>query len=381
MKILLLSNTLNCGGAERQMVYLAKFLKRDGFSVEFVCCNLGEYYEDLLRQDGIKVNWIYAKLFNRGLSMRCRFFSFIFVLYAKLRIIWYIKKSKSSVVISFLELSNRLNCIAKLISNHTAITGERNAIMPLSSSASWIYYKLLMKLSDHIICNSFAGYNMWCTLAPTYKVKLSVIYNFIFKPKKTFLNNYVYKQDDKIHIVVPASYDNSRKNYLGLVKAVLLLSKEERKKLEVLWYGNLTDSHKCQASYLEAMKLINDNQLQNVISFRDKTKQIGDVMNAADFVALFSYVEGLPNAICEALALGKPIIMTRVSDYCSLVSDNGFLCETPEPLSIATSLKNAIKCDFSQIKSMSEKSFKIYEQIFSTEKSLNQWKQIILKQV
>ena len=55
MKILLLSNTLNCGGAERQMVYLAKFLKRDGFSVEFVCCNLGEYYEDLLRQDGIKV--------------------------------------------------------------------------------------------------------------------------------------------------------------------------------------------------------------------------------------------------------------------------------------------------------------------------------------
>ena len=86
MKILLLSNTLNCGGAERQMVYLAKFLKRDGFSVEFVCCNLGEYYEDLLRQDGIKVNWTYAKLFNRGLSMRCRFFSFIFVLYAKLRI-------------------------------------------------------------------------------------------------------------------------------------------------------------------------------------------------------------------------------------------------------------------------------------------------------
>ena len=72
-------------------------------------------------------------------------------------------------------------------------------------------------------------------------------------------------------------------------------------------------------------------------------------MNAADFVALFSYVEGLPNAICEALALGKPIIMTRVSDYCSLVSDNVFLCETPEPLSIATSLKNAIKCDFSQI--------------------------------
>ena len=107
---------------------------------------LGEYYEDLLRQDGIKVNWTYAKLFNRGLSMRCRFFSFIFVLYAKLRIIWYIKKSKSTVVISFLELSNRLNCISKLISNHTVITGERNAIMPLSSSASWIYYKLLMKL-------------------------------------------------------------------------------------------------------------------------------------------------------------------------------------------------------------------------------------------
>jgi glycosyltransferase involved in cell wall biosynthesis len=38
-------------------------------------------------------------------------------------------------------------------------------------------------------------------------------------------------------------------------------------------------------------------------------------MYESDVVALVSKLEGLPNTVCEGMALGKPIIMTRVFRY------------------------------------------------------------------
>jgi len=59
-------------------------------------------------------------------------------------------------------------------------------------------------------------------------------------------------------------------------------------------------------------------------------------MQAADCCALFSLYEGLPNTICEGMALGKPIIATNVSDMPKLIDEGigGYLCDTPSAESI-----------------------------------------------
>lgn len=58
-----------------------------------------------------------------------------------------------------------------------------------------------------------------------------------------------------------------------------------------------------------------------------------------DYLIHPSEIEGLPNAVLEAMAMGKPIVATRVSDVPAIVADAGFIAEPAD----ATSLSIAIK--------------------------------------
>jgi glycosyltransferase involved in cell wall biosynthesis len=64
----------------------------------------------------------------------------------------------------------------------------------------------------------------------------------------------------------------------------------------------------------------------------------------ADFVGLFSHYEGFPNTICEAMAIGKPVLVSNVSDIPLFVkdSDNGFIFNSKDVHSIANALIKAI---------------------------------------
>lgn len=57
-----------------------------------------------------------------------------------------------------------------------------------------------------------------------------------------------------------------------------------------------------------------------------------------DYLILSSEVEGAPNAVIEAMAMGKPVVATRVSDVPGIVKGAGFLAEPGD----ATSLAGAI---------------------------------------
>lgn len=374
MRILLLSNTLTCGGAERQIVYLATLLKKQGHEIYFVCCNTGNFYEPLLKKEGITVNWSYARDFELALRRKNLFLRTVSTLIVKAKIIRFIKRSNCDSVISFLELSNRLNCISSLFSKHRVITGERNAIEPNTSSLSWLYYKTLMGRSDYIVCNSYLAQNMWERNVPSYSKKLATIYNFIYKPK---IQEVASIDNQRVRIVVPASYDNTRKNYLGLVKALCLLTKKQLESIKIDWYGNKPSNLKENRDFIEAIHLITENELSQTIKFHDKVQNIGEKMQEADIVAIFSHVEGLPNAICEALSLGKPIIMTRVSDYERLVNGNGYLCDSLNLKSIAETLAKIPELSHDDLQNMGHISEVIYNETFSEKVSLQKWLRII----
>ena len=54
-----------------------------------------------------------------------------------------------------------------------------------------------------------------------------------------------------------------------------------------------------------------------------------------------SVFRGLPNCICEGMALGKPVIASSVSDIPLIIEDgiNGKLCNPDDPESIAAVLR------------------------------------------
>ncbi|MEW8963483.1 glycosyltransferase family 4 protein [Paraclostridium dentum] len=69
------------------------------------------------------------------------------------------------------------------------------------------------------------------------------------------------------------------------------------------------------------------SNLENRIKFLGYRKDIPEILNAVDIFALTSLREGLPRAIMEAMAAGKPIIATNVRGNRDLVVDgvNGYL--------------------------------------------------------
>lgn len=57
-----------------------------------------------------------------------------------------------------------------------------------------------------------------------------------------------------------------------------------------------------------------------------------------DYLILSSEVEGLPNAVLEAMAMGRPVVATRVSDVPLVVGDAGVLAEPADAASLAAAL-------------------------------------------
>lgn len=309
-RILFLSPNLGSGGAERQIVTVASLFKDKGHDVEFLCYSEGNFYEHILKAKGIRVHWIILpNYFKRMMRVRS-----------------FIRKGGYDVVVSFLETPCFLNNFAAVGGKKwKVITGERNSKEYFFKTKKGKIFAWFQRYSDVIVCNSENARKMWLKYYPQYENKLKVIYNTVtLQPLSV---KYIPKRDGKLHIIVVASYQYL-KNPVGVVKALALMNDDEKSRIRIDWYGRKEVVSGDTRAYDEAMELIRRFRLCDVIELHGDTKEIHNRMQEADIVGLFSSVEGLPNAICEGMTLGKPVIMSKVSDYKVLIDEtNGFLCD------------------------------------------------------
>ena len=356
-RILYITMNLNSGGAERQIVSTASEFVKRGYEVEIACFAEGDFYEKQLQKQGVKVHWmIIPNYIKRALTFRK-----------------FIRKGSYDAVISYLESSNFLNTFAAMGGRSwKVITGERSAQEDHLVSPKGKVFAWMQRYSDAIVCNSENARKMWLKHYPQYENKLKTIYNTItIQPTET---EYVMRKDGKTHLLVAASYQRV-KNPIRFVEAVNLLREEEKEQLQVDWYGQ---KQFAESVAPECEALVMKYGLENVIHFRDRTNNIPNLMYAADAVGLFSSVEGLPNTICEGLSLGKPIIMTRVSDYNTLVDENnGWLCDWDEVRSIKGVLSSLINCDCARLKSMGDDSWAKAVRLFSKETTVSKWMSLL----
>lgn len=360
-KILLLTPNLSSGGggAERQIANLAVLLKEDGFKVEVLCYEKGDFYQDLLTENNIFITWKIETNFLKRI----------------LRVRKHIRNGNYDTVISFLHTPNFLNNISAIGGKSwKVITGERNSKLATFTSRKGKIFAYFQKFSDAIVCNSNNAKEMWKKYYPQYDNKLITLYNIISIAETP--TEYTPKKDGKLHIIIAASYQHT-KNPLGLIKGLSMLSKSEREGIRIVWYGKNDDKHR-EIVFNESNKLIQENDLGSVIELLPNTKDIINLYNKADIVALFSEVEGLPNAILEGMVLGKPIIMSRVSDYSVLVDGkNGFLCDWNDPQSIKNVLISASNTPKEQLLQMGEISKEKAKRFFSKDEVRKQWVALI----
>ena len=263
----------------------------------------------------------------------------------------FIRHGKFDAVLSFLEAPNFICEVSGFpFRKWKLVVGERSAKPGIRKSPMLILLRWFHFFADSVVANSYANLKLVCTANPFLsKSSCKVIFNAIdfnfWQPS----GEYTPRKDSKLKLVIIGSH-KFLKNLNGLINALLLLPEPERNKLSVNWYGDRLFEPYFDNSFPEAKLKISKFRLDELVTFYPATKEITQKIQEADAIGLFSFYEGLPNIVCEAMACGKPIICSAISDLPDLLSDDKNLLFNPnEPQSIKQALTYLINLSNDQL--------------------------------
>lgn len=302
-RILLITESLGSGGAERQLCGLAVMLTKAGYPCRLVTYFENQFYEPYLRKNGVEYEFV-PELANKVTR--------------PFRAARYVRKYKPDVVISFLPSVNQTMCLAKLFFGAKLIVSERNNNTCITR-ADKIQFNLY-RMADAIVPNSNSQGDFIRKNFSFLSKKVHPIINFV--DVNRFAPAEVPVQNMTLRIVTVARY-NEQKNVLTYLNAVAKV-KELGLNIHFDWYGD----KKHNASYwMEIEKLYKSLKIEDYLTLHDPNQKIEEEYHKADVFCLPSLFEGYPNVVAEAMSCGLPILCSRVFENPYIVEEgvNGFL--------------------------------------------------------
>ncbi len=316
MNILFVTRALDVGGAERQLVVLAKGLHARGHNINVAVFYRGGRFADQLL--GSKV--IIHDLKKSG---RWDVVPFLF------RFMRLLRCSKPDVIYGILSLPNILAALFGWFAPHAKIVfGIRATRLELERYEPLVgrVYKLeriLARYSDLIIVNSEAG-RRDCERQSFPKSKLRVISNGIdtdyFSPdpdagERFRMQHGVLKQEKLVGIVGRL---DPMKDHSTFLKVFAQVSKR-LPELKALIVGAGPDDYR-----LQLQQLADELGISGKVIWRRPTEMMAAVYNAIDILVLSSsFGEGFPNVVAEAMACETPCVVTRIGDSAEIVGEYG----------------------------------------------------------
>lgn len=345
-RILCLIDTLGPGGAQRQLVGLARFLADRGYDVLVVAYYDNRFYVDQLLSAGVP--YVYLPKAQKGLLRQWH-------------LMRYIRRARPDVVISYLESPSVRACVAHIFNRRfRLIVSERNTTQHTGRAEKLRF--TLFRMADYVVPNAFAQEDYIKSHFPKLSDKVVTIPNFV--DLKYFTPAIERSRRDIPEVLVVATIWAS-KNTLGFIDAVALL-KKKGVRFHVSWYGKVESSlgyfNECQ----QAIELLG---VSDYIQLKDKTTKIRERYQDADFFCLPSFYEGTPNVICEAMASGLPVLCSDVCDNSRYVveGENGFLFDPRSSETIAAAFEKMLALDDDGYKQFSRSSRERAETLLSEE--------------
>jgi len=360
-KIILFIDNLGSGGAQRQIVNLAVLFQQYGYDVSLLVYQNMPFYQHYLDEQKIPVVVIESRNYvERLLAVRR-----------------YLRRSDADAVITFLETPGFIGCFSKMGgAKWRLITNELSAKLRTFTARRNRIFNWFERFSDAKVCNSENARGMWRKYYPQWDHKYRCIYNPVIMSREFPKLAQQHKRGDRFVITVAASYQGL-KNPLRVIEAVHLLPKELQDQLLVVWHGRAEVTTGNTQVYDEAVASVEKYGLRECMHLKQETNQIYEVMANSDAVGLFSEVEGLPNTICEGMMLGKPIIMSQVSDYAILTDGNGVTCDPFSVESIRDAIARLLAFSQDEIAEMGKTSAEKAQKLFAPESITAQWVAVI----
>lgn len=332
--ILFLIRSLNRGGAERQLVVLAKGLVRRGHSIAVMVFFGGGVYETELVEAGVHV-------INLGKNGRWDIVPFLN------RLVCLLRKERPAVLHSYLAVPNILAAVLKPLLRGTRIVwGVRASNMDLSrydwlACFSYALERCLARFADLIIANSRAG--------ATYAIqhgfparRVVVIANgidterFRFDPQGRGRIRAGWQiREDALLIGLVARLDPMKDHAMFLQAASLLADKFPNLRFVCVGSG--------APNYLENLKQMAASlDLGGRMIWTGARDDMPVVYSALDIAASSSFGEGFSNTVAEAMACGVPCVVTDVGDSALVVGNTGSVVAPGDPQALADALMHLI---------------------------------------
>jgi len=321
MKVVLLIRDLKHGGAQRQLVVLAKGLQARGHKVVVAQFYYGGPLEQELLEAGVRI---------RPLQKRGRWDLLPFLL----QLARVMREERPEILYSY--LTDLVALVLKPWFPSTKIVwGIRSSNVDLGRF-DWFMrtgYKLTFRLSrfaDAVIANSRAGRDYH--IAQGYpRAKVVVIPNGIdtqrFRPDpeaRRRLRSEWKVKDHEALIGIVGRLDPI-KDHPTFLQAASLLPRE-RNRLRFVCVGD------GQTEYRKSLhQLTRSLELTEQVIWPGGRSDMPAVFNALDLLVSCSTTEGFSNVIAEAMACGVPCVATDVGDSAWLMGNMGEVVPPHEP--------------------------------------------------
>jgi glycosyltransferase involved in cell wall biosynthesis len=330
MNVAFLIRSLDYGGAQRQLIQLAKGLHQNDHSSSVILLYSNGHLQKELDRSGVLI---------RSLNKSGRWDVFGFIL----RLIRILQKDQPDAVYAFLDVPNLLAVILKpLFPRIKMIWGVRASNMDLSrynwiASLTYWFECRLSRFADLIIVNSRSGFDH-AAANGFPKNKMVVIPNGIdterFYPdpseRQRVRKEWGLSENDKL-IGLVARLDPMKDHPTFLRAAALLAKKREDVRFVCVGDGPANYRHELYA-------LTKELGLADRVMWTGARADMPAVYNALDIAtSSSSYGEGFPNVIGEAMACGVPCVVTDVGDSGWIVGNSDAIVPVKEPYIMAHS--------------------------------------------
>lgn len=377
MKILFFIRSLDVGGAERQLVLLAKRLRERGHDIVVALSYSGGPLEKELWDSGVRIR----PLYKRG---RWDIPGFLF------RLAQMIREERPDILHGYLTDQNLMALLFKpLFPSLRIVWGVRCSHMDLSQFdwLSTVSFKLTCRLSrfaDAIIMNSQVGREFHVSMGYP-AAKSSVIPNGVdtarFRPdagaRGRIRSEWGVAEHERL--IGLAGRLDPMKDHPCFLKAAALLTKK-RTDTRFVCIGGGSDEYRTKLQIL-AESLGLGERLQWLGSRED----MPDVYNALDIaVSSSSYGEGLSNAICEAMACGVPCVVTNVGDSAWVVGDMGEVVPPKDSVALMAGIEKLLDQkihDPGQIRQRIVEQLSVNSLVANTEHTLAKLLQVSCKDI
>lgn len=368
MKILLVIDSLGSGGAQKQIINLAKGFKGKNHEVELFYYNTkNEFFLKYLLDTKIKIHKIETT--NK-----------LYPLTKNLKIIFNLRKllkKDYDAIISFMHIPSLYSLIAKIgIRKVKLIVCERNSSKANISFRIRLLSFFTCLFSDSIVANSYCETKVLKKRFP-YKKNIYTIWNGYDLDNLINEKTIVFNFKKKLLVIGRITY---QKNGYNLLKSLKIFYEKNGWIPEINWAGRIDLNDKKSMIMKQKMdRFLSKNPIiKSRFNLLGEVHDIDKLYKESDALIHVSRYEGFANAICESMLNDCLVICSDVSDnFLVIGSKRGILCNHLKPESISNSIALVYEMDKNKKMEYVSNAKKFAIKNFSLEKMTNLYEDIL----